>query len=56
MTAAFELKSRLRYGTEVMVTFPRKRVMEPLPRIIEPSRWLKERERSSSSLGAGAGS
>ena len=28
----FELKSKLRYGTEVVVTFPRKRVMEALPR------------------------
>ena len=42
---SFELKSRLRHGTEVMVTFPRKRVIEPLPRIVEPSRWLKEREK-----------
>ena len=53
---SFELKSRLRHGTEVMVTFPRKRVIKPLPRIVEPLRWLKEREVSSSSLGAGAGS
>ena len=51
---SFELKSRLRHGTEVTVTFPRKRVIEPLSRIVEPSRSLKERERSSSSLGAGA--
>ena len=28
---AFELKSKLRYGTEVIITFPRKRVMEALP-------------------------
>jgi len=27
----FDLKSRLRGGTEVTVTFPRKRVMEVLP-------------------------
>jgi len=53
---SFELKSRLRHGTEVMVAFPRKRVIEPLPRIVEPSRWLKEGENSSSALGAGAGS
>jgi two-component system cell cycle sensor histidine kinase PleC len=53
---SFELKSRLRHGTEVMVTFPRKRVIEPLPRIVEPASWLKERRSSSSSLGASAGS
>jgi len=34
---SFELKSKLRYGTEVTVTFPRKRVMEALPRLVEPS-------------------
>ena len=32
----FELKSKLRYGTEVIVTFPRKRMMEALPRLAEP--------------------
>src|SRR5215467_14583508 len=32
----FELKSRLRHGTEVIVTFPAKRVMEPLPGMPEP--------------------
>ena len=53
---SFELKSRLNHGTEVMVTFPRKRVIEPLPRFVEPARWLKERQNSSSSIGAGAGS
>jgi two-component system cell cycle sensor histidine kinase PleC len=53
---SFELKSRLRHGTEVMVTFPPKRVIEPLPRIVEPASWLKERRSSSSSLGASAGS
>jgi two-component system cell cycle sensor histidine kinase PleC len=31
----FELKSRLRYGTEVIVTFPRKRVMETYPSVPE---------------------
>jgi two-component system cell cycle sensor histidine kinase PleC len=50
----FELKSRLRQGTEVKVSFPRKRVMEPLPRIVEPARWLKDRQNSSSAMGAGA--
>jgi hypothetical protein len=39
-----------------MVTFPRKRVIESLPRIVEPASWLKERRSSSSSLGASAGS
>jgi two-component system, cell cycle sensor histidine kinase PleC len=33
---AFELKSKLRYGTEVIITFPRMRVMEALPRVPEP--------------------
>ena len=33
----FELKSKLRYGTEVVITFPKKRVMEPLPRVPEPA-------------------
>ncbi len=32
----FNLKSRLRQGTEVIATFPRKRVMQALPRIAEP--------------------
>jgi len=32
----FELKSRLRHGTEVIVAFPRKRVIEALPRVPEP--------------------
>jgi two-component system cell cycle sensor histidine kinase PleC len=50
----FELKSSLRQGTEVKVSFPRKRVMEPLPRIVEPARWLKDRQSPSSAMGAGA--
>jgi two-component system, cell cycle sensor histidine kinase PleC len=50
----FELKSRLRQGTEVRVSFPRKRVMETLPRIVEPARWHKDRLSPSSALGAGA--
>ena len=50
----FELKSKLRQGTEVKVSFPRKRVMEPLPRIVEPARWLKDRHNSSDAMGAGA--
>ena len=32
----FELKSKLRYGTEVIITLPRSRVMEALPRLAEP--------------------
>jgi two-component system cell cycle sensor histidine kinase PleC len=32
----FELKSKLRYGTEVTITLPRIRVMEALPRLAEP--------------------
>ncbi|MEG6510039.1 HAMP domain-containing sensor histidine kinase [Methyloligella sp. 2.7D] len=32
----FDLKSKLRYGTEVIVTFPPKRIAEALPRIAEP--------------------
>ncbi len=41
----FELKSKLRYGTEVIVTFPRKRVMEPLPRVPEPGENAPEKPR-----------
>jgi two-component system cell cycle sensor histidine kinase PleC len=33
----FELKSKLRYGTEVVIAFPKKRVMEALPRVPEPA-------------------
>jgi two-component system cell cycle sensor histidine kinase PleC len=32
----FELKSKLRYGTEVTITLPRIRVMDALPRLAEP--------------------
>ena len=39
----FELKSKLRYGTEVIITFPRKRVMEALPRVPEPAELKAER-------------
>ncbi|HXG78473.1 MAG TPA: ATP-binding protein [Methyloceanibacter sp.] len=38
----FELKSKLRYGTEVIVTFPKKRVMEALPRVPEPKETKAE--------------
>ena len=44
---AFELKSKLRYGTEVIITFPRKRVMEALPRVPEPSEIRPERPRAN---------
>ena len=40
---SFELKSKLRYGTEVIITFPRKRVMEALPRVPEPGELEQER-------------
>jgi len=32
----FDLKSKLRYGTEVTISLPRSRVMEALPRLAEP--------------------
>jgi len=32
----FELKSKLRYGTDVTISFPRSRSMEALPRLAEP--------------------
>ncbi|MHA1517902.1 MAG: sensor histidine kinase [Alphaproteobacteria bacterium] len=32
----FELKSKLRHGTEVIVSFPRNRIMEALPRLAKP--------------------
>ncbi|MGB6388109.1 MAG: ATP-binding protein [Methyloceanibacter sp.] len=32
----FELKSKLRYGTEVTVAFPRKRIMQALPQSSQP--------------------
>jgi len=44
---SFELKSKLRYGTEVIVTFPRKRVMEALPRLVEPSELAPPRPRGN---------
>ena len=44
---AFELKSKLRYGTEVIITFPRKRVMEALPRVPEPRELQPERARTA---------
>jgi two-component system, cell cycle sensor histidine kinase PleC len=44
---AFELKSKLRYGTEVIITFPRKRMMEALPRVPEPGEIEPERARTA---------
>jgi two-component system, cell cycle sensor histidine kinase PleC len=44
---SFELKSRLRNGTEVVVTFPRRRVMEALPRIAEPSETKAPKSRGN---------
>ena len=44
---SFELKSKLRYGTEVIITFPRKRVMEALPRMPEPREIEPERARAT---------
>jgi two-component system cell cycle sensor histidine kinase PleC len=41
----FELKSKPRYGTDVIVAFPRKRVMEALPRLAEPGEEPQERPR-----------
>jgi two-component system cell cycle sensor histidine kinase PleC len=40
----FNLKSKLRQGTEVIATFPRKRVMQPLPRLAEPGEAQPEQE------------
>ena len=50
----FELKSKLRYGTEVIVTLPRGRVMEALPRLAEPGEdqpevpWPADRDKRAS--------
>jgi two-component system cell cycle sensor histidine kinase PleC len=41
----FNLKSKLRQGTEVIATFPRKRVMQALPRLSEPGEAAAETER-----------
>ncbi len=42
---SFNLKSKLRQGTEVITTFPRKRVMQALPRLAEPGEAKPEVER-----------
>jgi two-component system cell cycle sensor histidine kinase PleC len=44
---SFELKSKLRYGTEIIITFPRKRVMEALPRVPEPGEIQPQRARAT---------
>jgi two-component system cell cycle sensor histidine kinase PleC len=49
---SFELKSKLRHGTDVIVTFPRKRVMEALPRLAEPGEIAQEKMRASWRGGA----
>jgi two-component system cell cycle sensor histidine kinase PleC len=49
---AFELKSKLRYGTEVIITFPRKRVIEALPRVPEPGEIQPEKPRVPWRAGA----
>ncbi len=43
----FELKSKLRYGTEVTVSLPPSRVMQALPRIAEPGEPLPEEAEQS---------
>jgi two-component system cell cycle sensor histidine kinase PleC len=48
----FELKSKLRYGTEVIVAFPRRRVMEALPRLAEPGEIEPEKPRVPARAGA----
>ncbi len=40
----FELKSKLRYGTEVTIAFPKSRLAEALPRIEEPGEMRPEIE------------
>ncbi|MGC2410693.1 MAG: ATP-binding protein [Methyloceanibacter sp.] len=48
----FELKSKLRCGTDVIVTFPRKRVMEALPRLAEPGEEQHDEPRAAWRAGA----
>jgi two-component system cell cycle sensor histidine kinase PleC len=48
----FELKSKLRHGTEVTVTFPRARVMQDLPRATLPLGKPRERLRAPAYAGA----
>jgi two-component system cell cycle sensor histidine kinase PleC len=46
---SFNLKSRVREGTEVIVTFPAERVMELMPAVDEAQRRLEERAKSQPS-------
>jgi two-component system cell cycle sensor histidine kinase PleC len=41
----FELKSSLGYGTEVIISFPRKRVIDPTPAASEPEEFRAENPR-----------
>ena len=50
----FELKSKLRHGTEVIVAFPRKRVIEALPRVPEPGEIGATRRAQFGTRGPGA--
>jgi two-component system cell cycle sensor histidine kinase PleC len=43
----FDLKSKLRQGTLVTVTFPRERVMQALPRLAEPGETQGEEQESA---------
>lgn len=47
---SFELKSKLRYGTEVTVTLPPSRIMEALPRLTEPGEQEPEQESKTKAL------
>ena len=44
----FELRSKLRQGTEAIATFPRQRVMQALPRLSEPGDPVVEEPRPAS--------
>lgn len=47
---SFELKSKLRYGTEVTVTLPPGRIMEALPRLAEPGEQEPEEKPKTQAL------
>jgi two-component system cell cycle sensor histidine kinase PleC len=51
-SGTFELKSKLRYGTNVIVTFPRKRVVEALAHLAEPGEEGHQRPRTAWRVGA----
>jgi two-component system cell cycle sensor histidine kinase PleC len=48
----FELKSKLRHGTEVIVTFPRRRLMETPPLLAEPGEDDREKPRMPAGASA----